>query len=53
MQVDVLERERGTLAAVGERDVLEVDRAAQLREIRRLACVEQVGLLVQQLEDLV
>ena len=54
-QVDVVERElRALVGAVGERHVVEGDLAADARRGRRASgASDEVGLLVEQLEDLV
>ena len=53
-QVDVVERElRAVVGAVGEGHVVEGDLAADVRELPRVRAVGQLGLLVEQLEDLV
>ena len=52
VQVDVAQR-RGLAVAVGERHVVEADLAPHARQLERARPVAELGLLVEQLEDLV
>ena len=54
LQRQVLQRPHRVLAgAVGEADVAQLDLAAQAAELDRVGRVDEVGLLVEQVEDLV